>query len=57
MDSGGKEEKPGRNRVDRGKVMALTNAGWTAAQIADEMGIEIQTVYDTRYRLKKEGNL
>lgn len=56
-DSGGKKEKSGRNKIDKGKVMALTKAGWSAAQIADEMGIEIQAVYDARYRLKKEGNL
>lgn len=52
-----KEEKSGRAKIDTGKVMALTKAGWSAAQIADEMGIGVQAVYDARYRLKKEGNL
>lgn len=52
-----KEEKTGRAKIDTGKVMALTKAGWSAAQIADDMGISAQAVYDARYRLKKEGNL
>lgn len=46
-----------RNKIDAGKVMALTNAGWSAAKIADEMGINTQAVYDARHRLKKEGKL
>lgn len=50
-------EKKGRNRIDYGKVMALTKAGWSAAQIADEMGLNVQAVYDVRCRLKKEGKL
>lgn len=52
-----KEEKPGRVKIDTGKIMALTKAGWSAAQIADEMHINTQAVYDARYRLKKEGRL
>lgn len=51
------EEKKGRSKIDAGKVMALTKAGWSAAKIADEMGLNTQAVYDTRYRLKKEGKL
>ncbi len=51
----GKQEKSRRNKIDTGKVMALTNAGWSAAKIADEMGISTQAVYDVRYRSKKEG--
>lgn len=50
-------EKKGRNRIDHGKVMALTKTGWSAAQIADEMGLNVQAVYDARCRLKKEGKL
>lgn len=50
-------EKKVRNRIDHGKVMALTKAGWSAAQIADEMGLNVQAVYDARCRLKKEGKL
>ena len=52
-----KEEKPERAKIDTCKVMALTKAGWSAAKIAEEIGIGVQAVYDARYRLKKEGNL
>lgn len=52
-----KEKKARMAKIDTGKVMALTKAGWSAAQIADEMRISVQAVYDARYRLKKEGNL
>ena len=31
------EKKSGRKKIDRGKVMALHNAGWTNKKIADEM--------------------
>lgn len=51
------EEKSGRKKIDMGKVMALTKAGWSAAKITDETGISVQGVYDARYRLKKEGKL
>lgn len=33
------EKKAGRKRVDYGKIMALRNAGWDNARIADEMGM------------------
>ena len=56
-DTDGEEGKNGRSRIDAGKVMALTKAGWSAAQIAYEMRISTQAVYDARYRLKKEGRL
>lgn len=47
----------GKNKkLDTGKIMALTKAGWSAAQIADEMGINIQAVYDVRYRAKNKEN-
>ncbi|MBD5461492.1 MAG: helix-turn-helix domain-containing protein [Lachnospiraceae bacterium] len=54
---GDREGRTGRSKIDAGKVMALTKAGWSAPKIADEMGISVQAVYDARYRLKKEGNL
>lgn len=53
----GEDGKSGKSKIDTGKVMALTKAGWSAAQIADEMKINTQAVYDARYRLKKEGRL
>lgn len=31
------EKKPGRKKIDRGKVMALHRAGWSNKKIADEM--------------------
>lgn len=35
----------GRPKVDRGKVKALHDAGWSPAKIADEMGCSYQIVY------------
>lgn len=38
----------GKNKqIDRGKIMALHNAGWKNAKIADECGYGISTVYRT----------
>ena len=31
--------KPAQKRIDHGKIMALRNAGWNNAKIADEMGM------------------
>lgn len=42
-----------RKELDRGKIMALTRAGWDARKIADEMGCTQQTVYQVRYLAKK----
>ncbi len=56
-DTDGEDGKSGKSKIDTGKVMALTKAGWSAAQIADEMKINTQAVYDARYRMKKEGRL
>lgn len=53
----GEDGKSGKSKIDTGKIMALTKAGWSAAQIADEMKINSQAVYDARYRMKKEGRL
>ncbi len=33
------QKKEGRKRVDYGKIMALRDAGWNNARIADEMGM------------------
>lgn len=48
-------KESGRSKLDIGKIMALTKAGWPAAQIADEMGISTQAVYDARWRSKNTG--
>ena len=45
-------KESGRSKLDIGKIMALTKAGWSAAKIADEMGISTQAVYDARWRNK-----
>lgn len=42
-----------RKEIDRGKIMALTRAGWDARKIADEMGCTQQTVYQVRWLAKK----
>lgn len=39
-----KKEAPVRQKVDRGKVIALAKAGWSITKIADEMGCSDQTV-------------
>lgn len=36
----------GGKRVDTGKIKALKDAGWSAAKIADEMGVSVQAVYN-----------
>ena len=33
------KKPPAKRRVDYGKIMALKNAGWSNAKIADEMGM------------------
>ncbi len=52
-----KEKPAGRQKLDTGKILALTKAGWSVKKIADEMGVNTQAIYDARYRLKKEGKL
>ncbi len=38
--------KKARKTVDVGKLIALHNAGWSVAKIADELGISTRTVYN-----------
>lgn len=48
-----KENKETRKSgIDHGKILALHDAGWSPAKIADELGITSVTV---RNHLKKEG--
>ena len=35
-----------RKKIDRGKIIALHNAGWSGRKIADEMRCSIGTVYN-----------
>lgn len=37
--------KKARKTVDVGKLIALHNAGWSVAKIADELKVSVQTVY------------
>ena len=38
--------KKAKKTVDVGKLIALYNAGWSVAKIADELGISTRTVYN-----------
>lgn len=51
------EPKPdGRRKVDKGKIIALHNAGWKPKAIQEEMGISEATVYNVlkEYRESQE---
>lgn len=48
------KEKPKRKTFDMGKLKALTEGGWSAAKIADEMGVSEQTVYNKLKLLKEQ---
>lgn len=48
------EPKKQRNRIDIGKIMALKNAGWSNVKIADEMGMQPQSVASAIYQYKKK---
>lgn len=39
--------------IDKGKIIALHNAGWTGKQIAEEMRCSTNTVYNTIKKYKK----
>ena len=48
-------EKPKRDlHFDHKKVLALRNAGWSLAKIADEMGCNVKKVQNSLYRHKEE---
>ena len=38
--------KKAKKTVDVGKLIALHNAGWSVAKIADELGVSTKTVYN-----------
>ena len=48
------KKKEGRKRVDYGKIMALRDAGWDAAKIADEMQMTKAAVYTAISTFKKK---
>ena len=47
-------EQTGRKRIDRGKIMALKNAGWSNAKIADEMDMTANSVAQVIYQCRKK---
>jgi len=47
------EAKPKRQNVDIGKILALRNAGWDYAKIADEMRLTVKQVGNYIYRYKE----
>lgn len=54
------EEKTVRQKIDYGKIMALHNAGWNNAKIADEMDMTKESVAvaicNYKKKLKERGN-
>lgn len=38
--------KKSKKTVDVGKLIALHNAGWSVAKIADELGVSTRAVYN-----------
>lgn len=50
----GKKRGP-KKALDVGKLVALHNAGWPAAKIADELGISTRTVYAHLQKFREEG--
>lgn len=47
------QSKP-KKKLDIGKIMALKKAGWSAADIADELGTTPQSIYSAVYTYKKK---
>lgn len=47
-----KPSEPKKPPFDTGKMKALYDRGWSAAMVADEMGVSVQTIYN---KAKKEG--
>ena len=50
-----KKNPPKKKGVDTGKIKALSDAGWSKAKIADEMGISIKAVYYHLDKIKQQG--
>lgn len=44
-ERGGGGKTSARKKLDWGKIEALDKAGWSAEQIADEMGATVGTIY------------
>ena len=50
-----KKNPPKKKGVDTGKIKALSDAGWSKAKIADEMGISVKAVYYHLDKIKQQG--
>ena len=50
------EEDQGKpkKKLDIGKIIALKKAGWSAADIAEELGTTAQSIYSAVYTYKKK---
>ena len=46
-----------KKKVDKGKIMALKNAGWAVKDIASEMGMDPANVSNIIWREKHKENL
>ena len=51
-----RQTKPAKKRkpFDTGKMVALLNAGWSVAKIADEMGVSEQTIRNHMKEVKND---
>ena len=47
------QSKP-KKKLDIGKIMALKKAGWSAADIAEELGTTAQSIYSAVHTYKKK---
>lgn len=51
------EKKTTSNKgIDKGKVKALSDAGWSVTKIADELGVTPAAITYHLKKLKEEGN-
>lgn len=49
------KRKPGRRKINIGKILALKNAGWSYTKIGEEMGMSATDVGNAIWRYKKKG--
>ena len=56
VKGGDKSPRTGRKPIDRGKIRALHEAGWTMAKIADDVQCSIATVNNVLKEAKQNGN-
>lgn len=49
-----KDQSKPKKKLDIGKIMALKKAGWSATDIADELGTTPQSIYSTVHNYKKK---